>query len=245
MRRVLIVPAAGLGTRLGTAIPKVLVHVNGRPMLRHILDLHAPFVDRAIIVAHPAAAARVEACVREGSVAADVALQARPTGMLDAVLVGADAACAHAVDRVWITWGDQIAVHPATLARLAEAEDDSDVALPTVAREAPYIHVAREGGGRVTRILQRREGDVMPSAGESDIGIFSLSTRACFEHLRVYAREAVPGAVTGERNFLPFIAWIAAARGRVATCACTDAREAVGINTPEDLAAVAAYLASR
>ena len=228
MRRVLIVPAAGLGTRLGTAIPKVLVHVNGRPMLRHILDLHAPFVDRAIIVAHPAAAARVEACVREGSVAADVALQARPTGMLDAVLVG-----------------DQIAVHPSTLARLAEAEDDSDVALPTVAREAPYIHVAREGGGRVTRILQRREGDVMPSAGESDIGIFSLSTRACFEHLRVYAREAVPGAVTGERNFLPFIAWIAAARGRVATCACTDAREAVGINTPEDFAAVAAYLASR
>ena len=103
--------------------------------------------------------------------------------MLDAVLVGADAAAPHPVGRVWITWGDQIAVHAATLARLAEVEDDSDVALPTVAREAPYIHVARDGGGRVARILQRREGDDMPPAGESDIGVFSLSARACFEHL--------------------------------------------------------------
>jgi len=182
--------------------------------------------------------------VRAGGVAADVAVQVRPTGMLDAVLVGAAAVGADAVDRVWITWGDQIAVHPATLTRLAAAEDDSDVAFPTVARAAPYIHVARDHGGRVMRILQRREGDIMPPAGESDIGVFSLSARACFEQLPVYAREAVPGAVTGESNFLPFIAWIAA-RGLVATCACTDAREAVGINTPEDLAAVAAYLASR
>jgi hypothetical protein len=36
-----------------------------------------------------------------------------------------------------------------------------------------------------------------------------------------------------------------AARGVVSTCACTDPSEAVGINTPEDLAAVAAYLARR
>jgi bifunctional UDP-N-acetylglucosamine pyrophosphorylase / glucosamine-1-phosphate N-acetyltransferase len=243
MGRLLLVPAAGLGTRLGTETPKVLVPVNGRTMLRHILDLHAPLVDRAIIVAHPAAASRVAANARESSLPAEVVVQETPTGMLDAVLAGASAAGSHA-GRVWITWGDQIAVHAATLARLAAIEGESDVAFPTVIRDVPYIHVDRARDGRVVRIRQRREGDDMPPAGESDMGVFSLSARACFEHLPAYARDAVPGAGTGERNFLPFLAWMAA-RGVVSTCACTDPSEAVGINTPEDLAAVAAYLARR
>src|SRR6476620_263926 len=118
MSRVLIVPAAGRGTRLGTTTPKVLVHVNGRPMLRHILELYAPFVDRAVIVAHPAAAAAVAASAREGPIPATVVVQQTPTGMLGAVLIGLAEAPRAVAWRVWITWGDQLAVHPATLARL-------------------------------------------------------------------------------------------------------------------------------
>src|SRR4029453_6274315 len=129
-------------------------------------------------------------------------------------------------------------------ARLAAMEDETDAAFPTVTREAPYIHVDRARDGRGVRIRQRREGDDMPPVGESDMGVFSLSARACFEHLPVYARDALPGGGTGERNFLPFLAW-GAPRGVVSPCACTDPGEAVGINTPEDLAAVAAYLARR
>jgi bifunctional N-acetylglucosamine-1-phosphate-uridyltransferase/glucosamine-1-phosphate-acetyltransferase GlmU-like protein len=244
MRRLLIVAAAGRGTRLGTDTPKVLVTVHGKPMLRHLLDLHAAWVDRAVVVAHPAAAARVEASARESSLPTEIVVQEPRTGMLDAVLIGARAAAAHSPSRVWITWGDQIGVHPQTLARLAEVERGSDVALPTVPRDAPYIHLARDASGRVTGILQRREGDEMPPAGESDMGLFSVSPRACFELLPLYAREAAPGAGTHERNFLPFIPWMTT-RGVVTTCACTDPREAVGINTPDDLATVAAYLADR
>jgi len=243
MERLLIVPAAGRGTRLGTATPKVLVDVNGRPMLRHVLDIHAPFVSGAIVVAHPSAARSIEAAVRDAPVPATVVLQDVPTGMLDAILIAAAAATNHPA-RVWVSWGDQVAVRRETLARLAEAEDGSDVALPTVEREDPYIHLDRAADGRVIRVLQRREGDVMPPVGESDIGVFSLSARACFEQLPLYGLDVVPAGGTGERNFLPFIAWMAA-RGTVVTCPCADSREAVGINTPEELAAVAAYLAGR
>ena len=72
----------------------------------------------------------------------------------------------------------------------------------------------------------------------------SLSASACFNDLPRYAAETGPAPSTGERNFLPFIAWMAT-RATVVTCPCTDPREAIGVNTPEDLAAVAAYLASR
>src|SRR4051812_31526638 len=226
MRRLLIVAAAGRGTRLGTDTPKVLVTVNGKSMLRHLLDLYAAWVDRAVIVADPAAAATVQASVGESGAAMQVVVQDTPTGMLDAVLIGARAAAPHSPSRLWITWGDQIGVHPQTLARLAEVEGGSDLAVPTVPREAPYIHLARNTAGQVSGILQRREGDEMPPTGESDMGLFSMSPRASFELLPLYAREAVPGHGTGERNFLPFIAWMAT-RGVVTTCACTDPREAV------------------
>src|SRR4051812_33334832 len=109
MERLLIVPAAGRGTRLGTQTPKVLVPVNGRSMLRLILDLHAPFVSHAVIVAHPSAAASIEAGAREGAVPASVTIQEAPTGMLDAILIGAATATADTT-RVWVSWGDQVAV---------------------------------------------------------------------------------------------------------------------------------------
>jgi bifunctional UDP-N-acetylglucosamine pyrophosphorylase / glucosamine-1-phosphate N-acetyltransferase len=242
--RQLIIPAAGRGTRLGGNLPKVLVPVNGTSMLRRVLDLHAPWVDGAVVVARPDEADAVGACASATGIPAEIVLQETPTGMLDAILIGAAAARAHEPRRVWITWGDQIAVQAATLYRLAAIERGSALALPTVTQQNPYIHLERDARGRVARVLQRREGDEMPPAGESDVGVFSLSARACFDDLPRYAAEVTPALVTGERNFLPFIAWMAA-RDPVVTCPCTDPREAIGVNTPEDLAAVAAYLASR
>jgi len=242
--RVLIVPAAGRGVRLGAAVPKVLVPVNGRPMLHHLLDLHAPFVECAIVVAAPEARDAVAASARASDLETTVVTQAAPTGMLDAIVIGMEAAANHGADRLWITWGDQVGVQTGTLERLAAVESGTDVALPTVFRNEPYISFERNSHGAIERVLQRREGDAMPARGESDMGVFSLSRRAAFDWLAEYARTIDLGDATGERNFLPFIAW-AAARGAVATCEPLDAREAVGINTPDELEHLARWMRSR
>ena len=89
---------------------------------------------------------------------------------------------------------------------------------------------------------QRREGDVMPERGESDMGLFSLSSRRVPSmSCQRFAATATAEGGTGERNFLPFIPWMAQ-RGHVRTFAATHPMEAVGINTPEELAAVSAWL---
>jgi len=93
-------------------------------------------------------------------------------------------------------------------------------------------------------VLHRREGDDMPARGESDMGLFALSADACFGMLPRYAKEVVAGAGTGERNFLPFIPWVAR-RGEVITFPSEDPEEAIGVNTPEELSAVEAYLQRR
>jgi CTP:molybdopterin cytidylyltransferase MocA len=53
MKRVLIVPAAGRGSRLGGSTPKLMVPVNGRPMVDYILDRYREVVDAVILVIHP------------------------------------------------------------------------------------------------------------------------------------------------------------------------------------------------
>jgi bifunctional UDP-N-acetylglucosamine pyrophosphorylase/glucosamine-1-phosphate N-acetyltransferase len=248
MSRLLVIPAAGLGSRLGAKVPKVLVRVAGATMLDRLLMLYQGAIDRVAIVVNPSFADEVRRHVAGHRDAARIqcVVQPAPTGMLDAILLGVPIAARHQPSSVWVTWCDQVAVHPKTIERLAahtSSEAHDALVMPTVTPPDPYIHLQRDTAGRIVRVLHRREGDVMPETGESDMGLFAMSPRAYAELLPLYAQTVEIGRATGERNFLPFIPWLARTY-KVTTFPCEDPMEAVGINTPEDLAAVEAYLRS-
>jgi dolichol-phosphate mannosyltransferase len=241
------VPAAGVGSRLQARVPKLLVPVLGMPMIDRLLDLYRAYVSRVVVIVRPEFAEDVRRHLASLGLPPDVEIQARPTGMLDAVLAARDRIGAANAARVWITWCDQVAIHPSTVRSLAEADaqhENAALILPTRRRRTPYTHLERNADGRVVRILHRREGDVLPEPGESEMGLFSLSRTGYLEHLRAFAGEPEIGALTGERNFLPFIPWIAA-REDVVTIRGTEDIETVGVNTPDELHAVEEHLASR
>jgi bifunctional UDP-N-acetylglucosamine pyrophosphorylase / glucosamine-1-phosphate N-acetyltransferase len=245
LSRLLVIPAAGRGSRLHADRPKPLVRVAGRTMLDRLADLYSAFAADIVVVANPQSREAIEEWARGRK--ALVTEQEDPTGMLDAILLATPAIESRRPDSIWITWADQVGILPATLDRVADAEQRTPVpamVLPTTRRADPYVHFVRAADGRIAALLQRREGDAMPGAGESDAGVFAM-TRETFERdLRAFARDAAASAGTGERNFLPFIPWLAQRR-IVATVPCRDPREAIGINTPEDLRRIEAWLSSR
>jgi bifunctional UDP-N-acetylglucosamine pyrophosphorylase / glucosamine-1-phosphate N-acetyltransferase len=244
--RLLIVPAAGLGTRLGADRPKLLVPVAGVPMIDRLLALFATHVDHAVVIVHPSFERDVREHLGRSAIPVTTIVQPSPTGMLDAILL-AEPVAKGAHDEVWISWCDQVGIHRNTLARLARTmaeHPEAALVMPTVARRHPYIHLDRDGAGRIQRILHRREGDAMPEYGESDMGLFALSRQSFVQLLPRYAIDVTLGSATGERNFLPYIAW-ANRDHEVVTFPAVHEMEAVGVNTPEELRAVEAYLSSR
>jgi bifunctional UDP-N-acetylglucosamine pyrophosphorylase/glucosamine-1-phosphate N-acetyltransferase len=247
---VLIIPAAGAGTRLQSPIPKVLTPVNGRAMIDHLFDLYRDVVRRFVLIVHPSfdAAVRAHCTIVAPDLDVEYAQQSEPTGMLDAILLGAEAARRRDAGRIWITWCDQIGVHRdtiATLRRLSEERSEAHIIFPTAPQAHPYIHLERDAEGRVFAIRQQREGDAMPAVGESDMGLFSLSPDACFDWLPRFGAGARQSSTTRERNFLPFIPWMAQQGHHVLTFSCTHEMEAVGINTPEDRRRMEEYLLQR
>jgi bifunctional UDP-N-acetylglucosamine pyrophosphorylase/glucosamine-1-phosphate N-acetyltransferase len=247
MERVVVIPAAGTGSRLGADLPKVLVPVAGRPMIHHLLDLYACHAEQFVVVVSPAARAQVASSLKAGGAPVSLVEQARPTGMLDAILLARDAVATAAPRRVLITWCDQVAISPATVAAVAAAcrrQPEPALVLPTCRKPEPYVHLERDPDGRIVRVRHRREGDAMPPAGETDAGVFDLAARSYLDWLPQYAQAPEIGARTGERNFVPFVAW-AAARGPVVTIPCAEPEESVGINTPAELALLEAHLGKR
>ena len=244
---VLIIPAAGAGTRLQSSTPKVLAEVNGKAMIDHLFDRYSKTVGRFVLVVHPSFEALVRNHVAQVAPSLDIQLASQPkaTGMLDAILLALEPVQRAPAERVWITWCDQIGVHPDTvseLSRLSRERQDAAAIFPTSRQAPPYIHLERDAEGRLTNIRQRREGDRMPDVGESDMGLFSLSANAYSTLLPQFGREVRQESRSGERNFLPFLPWLALRGHSVVTFPSTNAIEAIGINTPDDRRRLEAYL---
>lgn len=243
MTRTLLVPAAGHGTRLRSPHPKLLTPVVGRAMIDHVIDRHRPYCQEVVLVVTPAHRDEVARHCASFDIRITLVVQPAPTGMLDAVVVGRDAIEAAQPDRIWITWCDQLALSSTTVGRLAELDRNEPrpaAVLPTSRQPDPYIHFVRDEAGKFASVRQRREGDAMPEMGESDAGLFSLSRQAYLEQLAEYARIAERGARTGERNFLPFLPWLA--RSAEILTFPVDSIESAGINTPEELDRIERYL---
>jgi len=226
-----VIPAAGQGSRLGTTTPKILTPLNEHHTVWSILQAKlAPLVDHIHLVLSPEGAAMfppLPPCT-------SFSIQQRPTGMGNAIF-GARTDWAE-FDAILIVWGDQVFVSVDTLRRsLGGLTMERQLVLPVTRMTTPYVEYVFEGP-KLTKVLQTREGDATVPGGYSDVGTFLLSTPGLVECWDSYLARAARGGATGEINFLPFLPFLSAAGWTVTALEVSDATEARGINTPDDLA---------
>lgn len=241
-----VIPAAGKGTRLGSACPKALFKVAGKTLLEWVSAPLMPYCERFVYVAAPESADAIRD-VAESILPGrcTVVIQPEATGMGDAVL-RAEAV----VDsrETLVTWIDQIAVARATIAacfHLRQSVPNASLILPTVVKSEPYIQfIRRQSDMRIMEVRQKREGDAVDLTGENDCGTFLFRTDALFDALRTNP-AALVGRRTGELNLLPIIPWMENVGDGVLTIRIACESEAVGVNTPQDAEFLAAHLSSK
>ena len=226
-----VIPAAGRGTRLGSDVPKILTPLTDTQTLWSILQQKlVPLVDHIHLVLSPDGAAAFPALPPNTS----YSLQPSPTGMGDAIFRGFPVWSDY--DAILVVWGDQVFVSNDTLSRAIAALDGPrhQAALPVTRMATPYVEYVFEDG-RLTKVLQSREGDITTPNGFSDVGTFLLGTDGLQGAWKAYLAHAPRGSQTGEINFLPFLPFLDAQGWRIRALEVADATEARGINTPDDL----------
>ncbi len=226
-----VIPAAGRGTRLGGAGPKILSPLTDRDTIWSILHAQlAPLVDHIHLVLSPDGAAIFPALPPNVS----ASVQPVATGMGDAIFQGFEVWSKY--DTILVVWGDQVFVSADTLSRsLVALKPGRNVVLPVTRMAEPYVEYVLKHE-KLVRVLQTREGDATTPGGFSDVGTFLLNTDGLKPAWEAYLSTAQRGGATGEINFLPFLPFLFAQGWGVTPVEVADAAEARGINTPDDLA---------
>ncbi len=154
-----IVLAAGKGTRMESPLPKVLVPVCGRPMIRYVTTaLQAAGVARTVlVVGHQAA--RVQAELADEP-AIEFVEQREQLGTGHAVMMCRAHLAAH-TGPVLIIAGDQCLVQVASVRKLLEIYRAHPAAclLGTVERPDPtgYGRIVRDAAGQFTGIVEEKD----------------------------------------------------------------------------------------
>ena len=242
-----IIPAAGVGSRLGYALPKILYPVLGRPILEWVLDALRPVCSRYVFVLSPSGRSQVEPVIK--ALLGDfgqVVIQERAIGMGDAVMCAEPAVM---TPNSLVVWGDQITLSQKTVWRCAALHQNRSAArltLPTIVKHKPYIHVSRGADGRILEVLQAREKPIPHEYGESDCGLFLFSTAALFGTLRSARDRGIGvGASTGEFNLLQTLPEFESGPGTVQSLKIGDINETLGVNTIEEAQQAELYLRAR
>ena len=233
-----VILAAGQGTRMHSATPKVLHELCGRPLV--LWPVHAAQdagAGTVVVVDSPARA--LEAVLPEG---VQLAVQQRPDG------TGGATAAAIASIRddapVLVIAGDVPLLSARTIAELLDAHAASGAAatMATTVLDDPsgYGRVVRDSHGAVLRVVETKaDGDATAAElaiREVNTGIFAFDAPAL--------RAALPRLSTDNAQrelYLPQVLDLLIADGhKVGAHVIADHREVLGVNDRSDLARVRA-----
>jgi bifunctional UDP-N-acetylglucosamine pyrophosphorylase/glucosamine-1-phosphate N-acetyltransferase len=235
--------AAGKGTRMKSARPKVLHLVAGVPMIDYVLTAASTLAPRttAVIIGHEAETLRQALSRRAGL---SFVVQEPQLGTAHALL-SAESAFAGASGMLILLSGDVPLLSSQTLQQLVDRHQSTRAAATVITAvvENPrgYGRIVRSGE-RIARIVEERDA----SAAEREIkeinsGIYAFALDGLFASLRSIAAENAQ-----REYYLPDLIAIYGRAGRgVETLTVPDVDEIRGINSRAELAETSRIIRER
>ena len=225
-----VIMAAGKGTRMRSATPKVLHKLAGRPLLQHVLDRVAPLSPERCVVITGHGAEQVEQLVGHAAVCVR---QDPQLGTGHAVLQAVPA-LHDAADTTLILNGDVPLISSDTAAALAAACGGQRLALLTVTLDdaTGYGRIVRDGES-VRAIVEHK--DATPA--QRDIREVYTGMMAAPTTLLKRWVAALKNDNAQREYYLTDIVAMAVAEGvPVVATAAHDETEVLGVNSPAQLA---------
>jgi bifunctional UDP-N-acetylglucosamine pyrophosphorylase / glucosamine-1-phosphate N-acetyltransferase len=232
-----IVLAAGKGTRMKSELPKVLVPVAGRPMVRYVIDaLRAAGVDRiVVVVGYRAELVRSELASLPGIEFAD---QTEQLGTGHAVMMCREQLASYDGPVVVVAGDSPMLQADSVATLLAEANArQSACLLGTVRRDDPtgYGRIVRNAAGDFTGIVEEKDAAPEQRAiQEINVSTYVFNAKdllAALDQLRADNSQR-------EYYITDCPAILLAAGKKVAALDVLKPCEALSINSPEELAQV-------
>ena len=235
----IVILAAGKGTRMKSALPKVLHRVAGLPMIAHVLAAAAALTPRSttVVVGHQADLVRSALLGISGYSGLTVVVQEPQLGTGHALLV-AEPALRQAAGTLVLLSGDVPLLTPDTLKRLVDRHEATKAAatIVTAIVDDPhgYGRIVRSGE-QIARIVEEKDASPAERAiREINSGIYAFALEGLFDAVRGIAVNNVQ-----KEYYLPDLVAIFRARGRVVeTVTVPRPEEVLGINSRLELAAV-------
>jgi bifunctional UDP-N-acetylglucosamine pyrophosphorylase/glucosamine-1-phosphate N-acetyltransferase len=231
-----VVLAAGKGTRMKSAHPKVLHQVGGRPMIEHVLDRARELsaTSTTVVVGHQASA-----LTQALSSHRDLrfVVQEPQCGTAHALFT-AEPSLRSATGTVVLLSGDVPLLAHNTLQSLIDTHRRAHAAMTVltanVARPHGYGRIVRSGE-KIARIVEEKDA----TSAERDIreinaGIYAFELEGLFDSVRTIASQNAQG-----EYYLPDLVAIYRRGGRgVETVTVAHSHEILGINSRAELAAM-------
>jgi bifunctional UDP-N-acetylglucosamine pyrophosphorylase/glucosamine-1-phosphate N-acetyltransferase len=231
-----VILAAGKGTRMKSAQPKVLHRVAGQPLIEHVLRCAAGIRPRTmtLVVGHQAEMLTVALA---GHKDLTFVVQEPQLGTAHALMT-TERALAGQTGLLVLLSGDVPLLTPQTLETLVERHQTSGAAATVITAVVDEPHgygrIVRTGG-EIARIVEEKDANpAEQSIREINSGIYAFSLEGLFDAVRGIAAHNAQN-----EYYLPDLVRIYRQRGSiVGTVTVSNPDEVRGINSRSELAAV-------
>ncbi|WP_372341455.1 bifunctional UDP-N-acetylglucosamine diphosphorylase/glucosamine-1-phosphate N-acetyltransferase GlmU [Streptomyces sp. CC224E] len=233
-----VVLAAGEGTRMKSATPKVLHELCGRSLVGHVLAASRELEPQRLVVVVGHEREKVAAHVNAVDTEASTAVQAEQNGTGHAVRMGLESLDEAVDGTVVVVCGDTPLLTGETLRELSATHSADGNAVTVLTAEVPdatgYGRIVRDNvSGAVTAIVEHKDAtEAQRAINEINSGVFAFDGRLLVDALKKVRTDNSQG----EEYLTDVLGILREAGHRVGASVAADHREIAGINNRVQLA---------